>query len=291
MNSGKTQSDGGRLAPFGREWRIGPRSESAASAIRMAQFEGPEHAHPEAQVAILLSGSSATFSRRSLSGSVRSPVAPNSFVYIPPGELHRTQWNGMTELLNLYWAGDFLRELADQNNCSLYERPFSYRVDPAVASVGRILMDDFLWTGTLSAMMIDHARALVAARLFHLCEQRSERSPTGLLSKQRLQNAIDALIANPERSFTLVDLARLCNSSVFHFSRSFTAHLGCAPFAFQRNLRVQKARELLSATELSIEAISDAVGIENPTSFSRIFRRSTGQSPRKYRQLRSDGKR
>ncbi len=124
-----------------------------------------------------------------------------------------------------------------------------------------------------------------------LCDQRSRHSPTGLLPAKRLQNAIDALIANPDRSFTLVDLARLCNSSVFHFSRSFTAHLGCAPFAFQRNLRVQKARELLSATELSIEAVSDAVGIENPTSFSRIFRRFTGQSPRGYRQLSSDGKR
>lgn len=293
MHSRKSQAgqNGNRLAPFGREWRIEPRSELAAATIRMAHFEGPEHAHPEAQVAILLSGSSATFSRRGVSGSVSSPVAPSSFVYIPPWELHRTQWHGLTELLNLYWAGDFLRELADQNGCSLHERPVSYRVDPAIQAVGRILMDDFLRTGTLSAMMIDHGRALVASHLFHMFDQRSLRVPIGLLSQKRLQNAIDAMTANPERCFSLVDLARLCNSSVFHFARSFTAAVGCAPFAFQRNLRVQKARELLSTTDLSIETVSEAVGIESSTSFSRIFRRYTGESPREYRRRNLAGKR
>ena len=272
------------LEPFGREWRVGPQSELLASTIRLPQFEGPEHAHPEAQVAILLSGTSAHFSRPGASGSVHSPFTPGAFVYVPSGELHRTQWHGWTELFNLYWTGDFLRELADQEGCSFNEEPVSYRTDPAIESIGRILMDDYLRTGTLSATMIDHGRALVASRLFHISQQRSRRPRTGLLSHKRLQNAVDAMTANPERSFTLVELARLCHASVFHFSRSFTAHLGCAPFAFQRNLRVQKARELLLKTELPIEVISHTVGIESPTSFARIFRRFTGQSPREYRQ-------
>lgn len=101
-------------------------------------------------------------------------------------------------------------------------------------------MDDVLWTGTMPSMMIDYGRVLVAARLFHMFDQRSMRLPTGFLAQKRLQNAIDAMIANPERCFTLVDLARLCNSSVFHFSRSFTAAVGCAPVAFQRNLVCRK---------------------------------------------------
>ena len=286
MNAKEQQGrkDGAIPTLFGREWRIEPRSELAAATVRTPYYEGPEHAHSEAQVAILLSGSSATFSRGGPAGSRISPVAPRSFVYIPPELPHCTQWHGLTELLNLYWAGDFLRELADQSGCSLYEKPASYRVDPAIQSIGRILMDDFLLTGTLPAMLIDHGRSLVAAHLFHMLEQRSRCSPIGLLPKARLRNAIDAMIANPERSFTLVELARLCNSSVFHFSRSFTAHLGFAPFAFQRNLRVQRAQDLLSTTSLSIAAISDSVGISNPTSFTRLFRRFTGQSPRRYRE-------
>ncbi len=277
----------GKRTPFGREWRVEPRAELLAATICLPQFEGPEHRHPEAQVAILLSGSSATFSCEGISGSVHSPIAPGSFAYIPPGELHRTQWHGWTELLNLYWDGDFLPELADQNGCSFNKEPVPYRFDPAIQSIGRILIDEFLLTGALSPMMIDHGRALAASRLFRIIEQRSRNPRAGLLPQGRIQNAVDAMIANPERSFTLIELARLCHSSVFHFSRSFTAHEGCAPFAFQRTLRVQKAKELLLGTELSIEAISQTVGIESPTSFSRMFRSLAGQSPRQYRQSNS----
>ena len=274
----------GDLKIFGREWRVGPQSELLAATIRTPEFLGPEHAHSEAQIAILLSGGSATFSREGVAGSVHSPIAPGSFAYIRPGELHGTQWRGWTELLNLYWDAESLRELADQSGCSLNEQPASYRIDPAISAVGRILMDDFLRTGTLLEMMIDHGRALAASRLFQLVEKRTMLLPTGLLSRKRLQNAIDAIVANPERAFTLIELARLCHSSVFHFARSFTAHVGCAPFAFQRSRRIELAKELLKNTELSVEAISHAIGIESPTSFSRVFRQAIGQSPREYRQ-------
>ncbi len=285
LEKGQDGRKEGKLTPFGREWRIESRSELVAATIGMDHFEGPEHGHSEAQVSVLLAGPSATFSRRGVSGSIVSPVTPGSFVYIPPDELHRTQWHGWTELLNLYWTDDFLLEFADQNGCALYQRSSSYRMDQAIQSVGRILMDESLATGILSEMMIDHGRALVASRLFRMCEQGTRGQATGLLSQKRLQKAIDALAASPEQSFTLMDLARLCHSSVFHFSRSFTARVGCAPFAFQRNLRMQKARDLLAGTELSVQAISYAVGIDSPTSFSRMFRRASGQSPTDFRRL------
>lgn len=287
MDIEPTRADRNRLPArnFGEEFRLSSGAELAAAVIRLDGFEGPEHAHPETQVAMLLSGSAATFTRRSLLGSVTSPVSPGSFVYIPPGEPHRTGWRGTTELLNVYWSGDFLREWADQNGGSLAEKPLTYRVDSALVSVGRILMDDYLWSGSLSPMMIDHARALIVSRLFHLTNQRSKRSSAGLLTKKRLQSAIDALHASPERAFTLPELAELCHASIFHFARSFTAHCGSAPFAYQRQLRVQKARELLSWTELSVEAVSGAVGIQNAKSFSRVFRRATGWSPRDYRRM------
>ena len=274
----------GRPAAFGMYWKAQRRSEVLAATIYMPEFEGPEHEHPEAQVAILLSGSSVTCHRQGVLGSARSSMVPGSFAYLPPEQSHVLQWHGWTEILNLYWERDSLREFADQSGCPLHNDPASYRLDPAIHAIGRMLMDEFLWTGTLSEMMIDHGRALVASRLFRLAEKGSQRWQNGLLPRQRLDNAVATMVANPEKNFTLIDLARLCHASVFYFSRSFTAHLGCAPFAFQRNLRMQRAKDLLLHTELSIEAIGYAVGMESPTSFSRLFRRLIGQSPRKYRE-------
>ncbi len=136
--------------------------------------------------------------------------------------------------------------------------------------------------------MIDHAIFLISRRVLRATQRISKREPSGLLSLTRLQPAIDVIHGNPERDFTLLELARLCNSSVFHFARSFSAKTGSAPFRLQRKLRLQKARELLLETDLSVGEVAIAVGIENLTHFSRVFREYYGCSPREYRRLQAN---
>ena len=125
----------------------------------------------------------------------------------------------------------------------------------------------------------------MAARLIRLFDFESTRPLVGVLDIKRLQPAIDAMIAFPERHFSLAELAGLCNSSVFHFARSFTARLGSPPYAYQRTLRLQTAQSLLRETDLSVEAIAYAVGIETATNFSRMFRRYMGYSPKEFRRF------
>jgi len=139
--------------------------------------------------------------------------------------------------------------------------------------------------GGLAPTMIDYAIFLISRRVLSAAERISKREASGLLSLKRLQPAIDIIHGNPERDFTLIGLARLCNSSVFHFARSFSARTGSAPFRLQRTLRLQKARELLLKTDLSVGDVGIAVGIENVTHFSRVFREYFGCSPRECRRL------
>jgi transcriptional regulator GlxA family with amidase domain len=139
-------------------------------------------------------------------------------------------------------------------------------------------MDEFNATGGLTPTMIHHATSLIVSRILRVAEQLSRKTSPGVLSAKRLQPAIDFIRECPEQEFTLLELASLCNSSVFHFARSFTSRMGSAPFAFQRTLRLQKAQQLLLATELSVEAVGAAAGFENATHFSRIFRRPTPHS-------------
>lgn len=263
---------------------LGSGSDPISWLIRMDHFSGATHAHQDAQVSIPFSASPTLLTQRAQSGkSVDQPLTPGSIVYFPTGDSHCIQWSQFTELLNFYWNNEYLRELADQIGCRLPEDAAQVRVDPAIAAVGEIVRDDFLWAGTMTPMLIDHSRTLIAARLFRLFTRSDRASTAGLLSGHRLQRAVDALVGSPERCFTLVELACLCNSSVFHFAHSFKAHVGMAPFAFQRHLRIQKARALLSRTDLTIEEIGNAVGCENASSFSRMFRNVTSQSPGEFR--------
>jgi AraC-like DNA-binding protein len=265
-------------------YRMTSGTGNAACVFRQGECNAKEHEHPEAQISLLFGALSPSLVTHSESGkSIRTRIGPQSSLFFPCGQPHRLNWNGNGALLNLYISRASLQELAAEGGWCLPPPHFVYRSDGRVYEIGQFLLDDFLSVGALAPAAIDHAIALVAHRVFRTATPIDLRKPSSFLTLQRLRPAIDKISAVPEQDFTLVELARLCNSSVFHFARSFSARVGHAPFRFQRALRLQKAAELLTKTDLSIELIAGKVGIDNTTHFSRLFRRQFGSPPREYR--------
>jgi AraC-like DNA-binding protein len=265
-------------------YRMTSGTGNAACILNLGDCNASEHEHREAQVSLLFGGLSPTLLTHSESGrSIRTPIAPQSSLFFPCGQPHRVNWSGNGTLLNLYLSRSSLQELADECGWRLPTPHFVYRSDERVYKIGQFLLDDFISVAGLAPTAIDHAIALVAHGVFRTAAPIALRKPSSFLTLQRLRPAIDKISAVPEQDFTLVELARLCNSSVFHFARSFSARVGHAPFRFQRALRLQKAAELLAKTDLSIDLIAGKVGIENATHFSRLFRRQFGSPPREYR--------
>lgn len=67
------------------------------------------------------------------------------------------------------------------------------------------------------------------------------------------------------------------------FKRRFKQATGHAPLAYIQHLRIDRAKTLLEAGELSVEAISWRVGYEDVAFFNRLFKRQTGMTPSAYR--------
>ncbi len=272
------------------EYRAVSKEGNGALIFARPECIAGEHEHPEAQVSILFAGASPTLLTHSDTGrTTRTGLARESFTYIPPWQPHRLNWRGQGELLNLYISDQSLRELAQVSGSQLPASRIADRPDRAVYEIGRLLLDEFHSMGGLAPSMIDHAIFLISRRVLRASELTQKPETSGLLSRKRLQPAIDRIHGNPETDFTLIELARLCNSSVFHFARSFSVQTGSAPFRLQRTLRLQKAQELLLQTDLSIRSVALAVGFENLTHFSRVFRKHFSYSPSEYRRLQSIG--
>ena len=268
------------------EYRVESREQNGALVFARPDYSGGEHEHPEAQISILFKGASASLLTHSETGkTVRAGLVPESVSYIPPGQPHRVNWRSEGELLNLYVSDQSLSELAQERGSEPPNSKVAGYPDRAVYEIGRLLVDEFHSMGSLAPTMIDHAIFLITRRLLGASERIPKPEASGLLSLTRLQPAIDMIHGNPEKDFTLVELARLCNSSVFHFARSFSARTGSAPFRLQRTLRLEKSQQLLLTTELSVGEVAIAVGFENVTHFSRVFRSCFGRSPREYRSL------
>ena len=67
------------------------------------------------------------------------------------------------------------------------------------------------------------------------------------------------------------------------FKRRFTKATGFAPIAFVQRLRIEDAKRRLERTAESVDEISYQVGYEDASYFRRLFKRTTGISPSRYR--------
>mgnify|MGYP000445176860 CR=1 FL=1 len=82
---------------------------------------------------------------------------------------------------------------------------------------------------------------------------------------------------------TLEQLASLASLSLSSFKREFKKHFKETPAQFIRNRRLQKAKDLLVHSSLSISEISFQVGYEDSSYFSRLFSSSFMLSPSEFR--------
>ena len=78
-------------------------------------------------------------------------------------------------------------------------------------------------------------------------------------------------------------IGRSLRSSPDYLSRLFRRATGRPLVAYITEKRMARARELLASTPLNISEISRAAGYDDPSYFTRVFRRETGIAPRSYR--------
>lgn len=83
-------------------------------------------------------------------------------------------------------------------------------------------------------------------------------------------------------------LARAVNLDRSYLSTLFKQTTDLTPGQYIRNFRITKARHLLESSSLPIEEIAEQCGYDHANSFTRIFKRTYGMTPRAYRkQVRS----
>ena len=95
----------------------------------------------------------------------------------------------------------------------------------------------------------------------------------------RAKDLIDRRYAEP---LEVEALAREAYASEAHFARSFRQAFGETPHRYLLRRRIERARELLRATDMRVTDVSLEVGFASLSSFSHAFRDLTGESPSAY---------
>ncbi len=84
---------------------------------------------------------------------------------------------------------------------------------------------------------------------------------------------------------TLDKLSDIFYIDKFYMSKKFKDIYGVTIISYLEEKRITKAKSLLRFTDMTIEEISIAVGINSASYFSRVFKRAEGIGPGKYRKL------
>lgn len=88
---------------------------------------------------------------------------------------------------------------------------------------------------------------------------------------------------NLAQSFSAADVARHCNTSLSHFSRSFKMVCRVTLGQYVLRARISKAMELLAKPGASVTASAYDVGFRDGSYFASVFRHYVGMTPSQYR--------
>lgn len=99
----------------------------------------------------------------------------------------------------------------------------------------------------------------------------------------RLRLLAERIRLHPERPWTLTAIARELGLSRAQTGRSFRARFGMPPTRFAVHCRMERARQMLSDTDLPIGAIAGLLGYRDIFYFSRHFRAVVGCAPSHFR--------
>lgn len=103
------------------------------------------------------------------------------------------------------------------------------------------------------------------------------------LTRIQLQQAIDYIHTHLDRELSLVEIAGVVNISPTYFASLFKRAIGISPHQYVIQQRVERAKIMLSKTDLTIADIALKVGFSSQSHLTQHFKRLTGMTPKQVR--------
>lgn len=187
----------------------------------------------------------------------------------------------------LHLEPEFIRSVAAGANMNPDKVEIITTLDsrsPVIESMARMAFDELQRGAEAMAgnLYADSLANLLAVQL--LREYSSEKMPTerryvnGLTSR-KLAHVLDLIESDLSEDLPLKVLAGAAGLSEYHFLRMFKQSTGYTPHQYVINQRIERAKELLQKTDMSITEIAYLLGFSTPAHFTHHFRRKTGVTP------------
>ncbi len=269
------------------------KRNAAWDGIKLAHYrfqagELPEHRHKEHLITIAL-GEGCNGEIRTASGFHTRGQTRGSICVIPSGQPFAATLEGASEHLAIYLEPSLVWRAASESRTAMGHAVEVVEAcspsDPLISSVGLALLAELESKGLGGRLYAESLANVLAVHLLrhYTSAGGSAQRFTGGLSGRRLRRVMAFIADNYESDLSLADLARVSEMSAFHFAREFKRTTGTPPHQYLIKFRIERAKALLTESEMPLVEVSSRSGFSHQSHFTRLFRRLTGTTPQSYR--------
>lgn len=211
---------------------------------------------------------------------------PGDIMIMAANQPSEWTWERSPDVLHLYLDTALVRQAAAESGADSFDLADGVCIpDAAICRIGLDLLAELQDPGfgcNLYGEALGQALAVQLLRR-HSTVGRAPRAGRDGLPPYKLRLVLEFIDENLANDLSVEEIAQAVAISPFHFSRAFKQSTGHPPHRFVLRRRVERAKDLLRSSDLSLVEVALAMGFASQAHFSTVFRRCSGLSPKKYR--------
>lgn len=213
------------------------------------------------------------------------PLKAGDLFLLFPGEWHTYHPTGKNGWKS-YWIGFKGKNVDDRVKAGflsvdkpIYHVGFSADIIRLYEEAYKRAQEETPYSQQILAGIVNHLVGLMYA-LERSMELSKDHTRVDMINLARLR-----IRESLEADLTIQQVAEELGVSYSNFRKLFKEFTGISPALYQQDLRLQRAKELLATTTLSIKEIAYRLRFESPDYFSSKFKIKTGKKPSEFRNM------
>ena len=213
------------------------------------------------------------------------PLKAGDLFLLFPGEWHTYHPTGKNGWKS-YWIGFKGKNVDDRVKAGflsvdkpIYHVGFSADIIRLYEEAYKRAQEESPYSQQILAGIVNHLVGLMYA-LERSMELSKDHTRVDMINLARLR-----IRESLEVDLTIQQVAEELGVSYSNFRKLFKEFTGISPALYQQDLRLQRAKELLATTTLSIKEIAYRLRFESPDYFSSKFKIKTGKKPSEFRNM------
>ena len=248
------------------------------------------HWHPEIEIVYVYEGEAVV-----KIGEEQVHLSPGSLCFINPEELHQIAPGSLPLYYKAAVFSAFLLDFPPEHYLSKAvtiplmqgDLQLPRRVDlkqPAYSSLKPVVNVLFAETTNKTTLLAN----LILLIGFFSERALMEPAPKTMVQKttEDIKNCLAYMAEHYAEKVTLEELSRIAHVSPNYFCSFFKRYTGTTPFTHLTYVRIQKAAEMLSGGNDSVERVAAKCGFLNVSFFIKKFKEEKGATPSQYRKLK-----